>query len=264
MFRLGAVLSLLLFACEGQIEDPGVESFDAGTTTVDAEPQLLGDAAEAAVDAGESNPDAAPAADVLATETGCFFTSQLGQPLYTVNIGEPGAEYRWIRIEYHVVHGGWRQDVFDREVLNHNLMGLSRKDPEFVGRYILGNAARIQPAKPNLDRKSLFYGRVDLEPRPQGQGWMGYTGWRTPFNWVPGETYHVQVELNAATKKQRLVVTHSSGAPSATTVGDIAYWEPSLSAATFELELGGFESDGREVQAAGWQFCDLSVWAKLF
>lgn len=107
-------------------------------------------------------------------ESGCFFTSELGQPLYRVNVGAAGAEYQWIRIDYRLVHGGWRQDLFDREVLNHNLMGLSRKDTQFVGRYILGNAARIQPAKPNLDRRSLFYGRVDLEPRPQGQGWMGY------------------------------------------------------------------------------------------
>jgi hypothetical protein len=256
-------LALLVTGCVGNVDDVPAGGADATTTaSSDAARSTAPDSAPAAADAGVDVPDGAPGVDVLASESGCFFTAATGQPNWTAQVGASGAQYRWITIDYDVIHGGWRQELFDRPVLNHNLMGLTRRDPEFVGRYILGNAAQIRPQENGLARKSLFYGRVDLEPRPAGQGYTGYTSWRSNFSWQVGETYHVRVRIDAITKTQRLVVTHVGGTESATTVGEIAYWEPRLSASTFDLELGGTESDGREVRAVGWQFCDLRVEAR--
>jgi len=249
------VLLLGCFACTGEV---GSESSSADASAN----QPLDAASQPSVDAAPSaGPDAAAETDAaepsLASASGCFFTVDNPDSHHEIVFGEAGARYASLRIEYDVVHGGWRNELFDREVLNHNLMGLKRNVPDFVGRYILGNAAQIRPAETGLARKSLFYGRVDLEPRPDGQGYMGYTAWRDNFKWVPGKTYHVTVVLDAIARTQRLTVT--DGVEQRVLTGDIDYWEPSLSESTFTLTLGGMESDGREVNAVGWQFCDLVV-----
>lgn|GEM_PF-6823315 len=47
-------------------------------------------------------------------------------------------------------------------------------------------------------------------------------------------------------------------------VGEIAYWQPRLSQATFTLPFGSADSDGREVNALGWQICNLRVRGAVF
>jgi len=256
MFRLGTVLPIALAGCVGSAPgagagpDAGIPVPDGAVTGADGRPGADPDAAPGV--------DAAPAADLLLDEPGCFFTVPAAGPGYARVIGEPGAHYRTLIIRYRVEHGGWREELFDRTVLNHNLLGLSRNVSASVGRYILGHAAQMKPNTAGYDRKSLMYGRVDLEPRPPGEGYTGYTSWRTPFAWRPGDTYQVDLVLDATTREQRLVVT-APDASTATTVGDIPYYDASLSAATFTLDLGGTDSDDREVRAVGWTFCDLTV-----
>ena len=264
------MLALTSLGCVGSADD-GTTSSDAGIHVSDGSP--VGDAGLAHDAAGDSAqdatvashdasplPDAPPGVDVLAQAPGCFFTAKATGPAYETSVGEAGVAYRWITIDYDVIHGGWREDLYHRPVLNHNLMGLSRNVQAFVGRYILGNAAQIKPPTTGLARVSLMYGRVDLQPRPQGQGYTGYTGWRQNFAWRTGDRYHVQVRIDAVTHTQRLAVTAPNGQTS-TLTGDIAYYEPSLSEPTFTLQLGGEDSDEREVRAVGWQFCDLNVQA---
>lgn len=248
-------VSLTLVACVGQVggepNDPpaadAASSPDAATTP----------AADGSVPGADARDTADASPGLLASQPGCFFTVANPSSTWQTQVGERALQYSRLQIDYDVIHGGWRTELFDRSVLNHNLMGLTRNVGDFVGRYILGNAARIQPNTAGLTRQSLFYGRVDLEPRPAGEGYMGYTAWRKSFAWVPGNTYHVRVVLDAVDKTQRLIVSDET--TQAGILGEIAYWEPSLSEATFTLQLGSEDSDGREVNAVGWQFCDLRV-----
>jgi hypothetical protein len=260
---LSLVLLLVVTnACDGQI-DPPLQSADAGAAAIDAgDDPLPGDDANSAWDAGLVPPDGAPGVVTLQSAAGCFFTVADASSSHELPAGEAGVQYSWISIDYRVTHGGWRDELFDRPVLNHGLFGMSRNVGDFVGRYILGNAAQIKPPQNNLDRKSVFYGRVDLEPRPQGEGWMGYTAWRGGTPWVEGQTYDIHILLDAVAGTQYLEVKRGADVLTQVT-GDIAYFEPSLSEATYTLTFGGTESDEREVKAVGWEFCDLSVRAEI-
>jgi hypothetical protein len=197
--------------------------------------------------------------DILVVDPSCFFTVVTVDDERSFQVGVAGTSYAWISIEYEVIHGGWREDLYDREVLNHGLVGLSRNVPDFVGGYILGNAAQIHPQVANLDRKSVFYGRVDLEEKPPGQGYTGYTSWRDAMAWVAGETYRVRIVLDAVAAEQRLEIFHDAADPEVTHVGPIGYFEPALTSAGFTLTFGGIESAEREVKPLGWEFCNLLV-----
>lgn len=197
---------------------------------------------------------------ILHAEPGCFLDMVDVNSSWEVDVGGTDT-YAWIAIEYDTVHGGWRTDVFDRVVLNHGLFGFSRNVSAFSGRYILGNAAQIHPAHATLDRKSIFYGRLDLETKPPGEGWTGYTSWRDNFPWTPGETYHVRILLDAVAQEQVLEIYHG-GTLELTRTGPIPYFDPSLTAVTWTATFGGTESADREVKAVGWQFCNLLIEAE--
>ncbi len=198
---------------------------------------------------------------ILHTKEGCFLNKLGANDKYEIDVGAMGTAYSWISIELEAVHGGWRTDLYDRPVLNHNLFGLSRNVSAFEGRYILGEAAQIKPDKANLDRRSVLYGRLDLDKKPAGQGWTGYTSFRDPYPWTEGKTYSVKVTLDAVGKKQTLVLA-TKGEQDLVTVGDIPYFDTSLTTSTFKLAVGGEESDGREVKPLGWTFCNLLVQAE--
>jgi len=259
---LSIAVSVWAAACTGEVSDDSGN--DAGSVASDA-----GQGADAApiveADAG-GQPDTGRQPDagshtLLASEVGCFLEVVDADSLYERVVGTAGAKYEWMSFDYDVIHGGWREDLYDREVLNHGLFGLSRNVPDFVGRYILGNAAQIRPGDPGLSRKSVFYGRVDLEPRPPGEGWMGYTSWRDAVAWQAGETYHVRVVLDAVAAQQVLEVTHG-GDLVMRRVAPIDYFDPSLTSQPFTVTFGGVETDEREVKPLGWQFCDLEVHAQ--
>lgn len=213
-------------------------------------------AGESCGGSGVPNECGAPAVPPLAQEQGCFFTVNSIGEIWEAPLGEVGTTYASLAFEYDVMPTSWREDVFDRPVLNHGLFDLRRDVGPFVGRYILGNAAQIKPDAANLARRSIFYARVDLEPKPQGQGWTGYTSFRDNMAWQLGETYHVSIELDAVAAKQTLVISRN-GQEELTTVGDIPYFEPSLTTSGFIVKFGGTESNEREVQPLGWSFCDF-------
>lgn len=198
---------------------------------------------------------------ILHAEPGCFLDMVDVNDQWEVDVGGTDT-YSWIAIEYDTVHGGWRTDLYNRTVLNHGLFGFARTAPTFPERYILGNAAQIHPAHATLDRKSVFYGRVDLELKPPGEGWTGYTSWRDNYGWTPGETYHVRILLDAVAQEQVLEISHN-GTLELTRVGPIPYFDPTLTAVVWTATFGGLESADREVKPVGWQFCNLLIEAEL-
>jgi len=207
---------------------------------------------------GSGVPNTCGAANtILHAEPGCFLDMVDVNSSWEVDVGGTDT-YAWIAIEYDTVHGGWRTDLYSREVLNHGLFGFTRNAATFPERYILGNAAQIHPAHPTLDRKSVFYGRVDLETKPPGEGWTGYTSWRDPYPWTPGETYHVRIVLDAVAQEQILEIYHG-GVLDLSRVGPIPYFDPTLTAVVWTATFGGEESADREVKPLGWQFCNLLI-----
>ena len=268
---LWVITSGCLFACSGEVtggarDDGGQEvQVDAGAIDWDANDECIAetcsDLACGVIADGCGGQLDCGVCTLIASEAGCFLEVVDPDSLYERVVGVVGIRSGWMSFDYDVIHGGWRQDLYDREVLNHGLFGLSRNVPEFVGRYILGNAAQIRPGDAGLSRKSVFYGRVDLEPRPAGQGWMGYTSWRDNIAWQVGETYHVHVVLDAVAAEQILDVRHGADLLMHR-VAPIEYFEPSLTSSAFTLSLGGVETDEREVKPLGWRFCDLEVHAE--
>jgi hypothetical protein len=237
--------------------DGGADTADSGRASSDADVRpdaepIAPDDPDAAVDDGTAT---------LATLDGCFFDVVDIDDVHELDVGVEGTRYGWMTFEYTVIAGAWREDLFDRPVLNHGLFVVARNVAPFEGRYILGNAAQMKPAASGLDRKSVFYGRVDLEKKPAGLGYTGYTSWRSGMAWVPGETYRVHILLDAVAREQRLQLFHD-GEVVATTVGPIDYFAPSLTESTFRVTFGGIESEEREVKPVGWSFCDLVVRAE--
>jgi len=206
--------------------------------------------------AGVDN-ECGPPFPILHAEPGCFLDMVDTSSEWEISVGG-GVTYSRMAIEYDVTHGGWRTDLYNREVLNHGLFGFTRDVSFFPGRYILGNAAQIHPAHATLDRKSIFYGRVDLEQKPPGEGWTGYTSWRDNFAWTPGETYHVFILLDAVAQEQVLEI-YLGGQLELTRTGPIPYFDPSLTNVSWTAKFGGEESAEREVKAVGWEFCNLLI-----
>lgn len=206
--------------------------------------------------AGVAN-ECGPPYPILHAEPGCFLDMVDTSSEWEISVGG-GVTYARMAIEYDTVHGGWRTDLYSRPVLNHGLFGFTRDVSFFPGRYILGNAAQIHPAHATLDRKSVFYGRVDLDPKPPGEGWTGYTSWRDNFAWTPGETYHVLLLLDAVAQEQTLEIS-VGGQVVLSRVGPIPYFDPSLTDVTWIAKFGGEESNEREVKVVGWQFCNLLI-----
>ncbi|MFH2008322.1 MAG: hypothetical protein ABI333_17185 [bacterium] len=198
-----------------------------------------------------------PPFPILHAEPGCFLDMVDTSSEWEISVGG-GVTYSRMAIEYDTVHGGWRTDLYSREVLNHGLFGFTRDVSFFPGRYILGNAAQIHPAHPTLDRKSVFYGRIDLEEKPPGEGWTGYTSWRDDFPWTEGETYHVFILLDAVAQEQILEIYHT-GQQVLQRIGPIPYFDPSLTTVSWTARFGGEESTDREVKPVGWQFCNLLI-----
>ena len=219
-----------------------------------------GNLGETCEGAGVPNTCGAPNT-ILHTEPGCFLDMVDVNSTWEIDVGGTDT-YAWMAIEYDTVQGGWRTDVYDRVVLNHGLFGFARNAPAFAERYILGNAAQIHPAHPTLDRKSVFYGRLDLETKPAGEGWTGYTSWRDNFPWTVGETYHVRILLDAVNQEQVLEIYHG-GTLALTRTGPIPYFDPTLTAVVWTAKFGGEESADREVKPLGWQFCNLLIEAEV-
>ncbi len=232
---------------------------DAGSEDAPARADVGEDAA--AEDAGSMDDDAGPAGSVLAERDGCFFTVEAPDQTMRIPFGEVGTEHPVVVIEMTIETGPWREDVFDRAVLNHNLFGFSRNGSPSRVRYLGGLGVQVFPPRaPGLDRTTLFFGRVDLEERPMGMGFMGYTTFKQRAPWVPAVAYRVRAEWNAESRQQVLDVTRD-GAPFSRVVGEIAYYDPSLTTSGFAVELGSPETDGRDVSPVGARFCDLLVTA---
>lgn len=226
--------------------DGGRDSQIADVATPDAPTDAADD-----VDPGDAGP--AP----LVAFSGCF-TIESPEDTMRLPFGEVGTEYPLIVIELEAVHGGWREELYDRDILNHNLFGLSRNAPSSVGRYILGLGAQIRASVPSLRRRAIFYGRVDLEMRPMGMGFMGYTSFRDDVPWTIGARYQIRVELDATAQEQRIEILQDGEAFSNIT-GAIDYYDASLSTSGWVLELGSEDSDFRDVSPVGWQLCDVRV-----
>ncbi|MCB9598072.1 MAG: hypothetical protein H6719_35485 [Sandaracinaceae bacterium] len=240
----------------GAAMDAGV-AMDAATPETDASvdastPPLDAGADDAGLDAGAPDAGSAP----LVTTTGCFTVVAAGDKM-RVDFGEVGTAYSAIDIEVDLVVGAWREDVFDRPTLNHNTFGVYRNAPVSRERYLGGLGVQISPPAP-LRPTTLFFGRVDLDPRPAGMGYMGYTTFRETAAWANDTRYHVAMTFDAAAHRQVLDVTRA-GMPFSHVEGDIAYFDSSLTDDGWYLELGSDETDGRDVSPVGWQLCDLVV-----
>lgn len=271
--RLALVAILVTTACGDDATDP-----DAGVSSTDAGPRGDGgrpdDAAQDGGAAGGEDagavdataPDAGlsdagpPGALTLLSVPGCAFEVTTAGETREHAFGEVGAEYAWIEVAMDVEVADWRRDLFDREVLNHIAFGLSRVAPISRERYILGYAAQIHPAEAGLRRTTVFFGRVDLDERPPGEGYMGYTSFREAFPWRVGRTYHVRARLDAEGASQLLEIA-LDGEVVQTLTGAIAYFDPSLTSSGWTLELGGPETDHRDVSPVGYRYCDVRVTA---
>lgn len=220
-----------------------------------AAPDATADAAPA-----DATPDAA-CSDCgleLLRRDGCFEVGAAGE-VETHRFGELGTEYATLVIDYDLDVGDWRRDLFDRTVpLNHITFGLSRVAPVSRERYILGMAPQVTPSVMSLNRRTIFFARVDLEERPAGMGYMAYTSSRAGFAWQTMTRYHVRVTLDAAGAEQVLEVSRD-GSVVQTLRADIDYMNPGLTSSRWNLELGGPETDGREVSPVGWRLCDAVV-----
>lgn len=199
--------------------------------------------------------------DLIVERVGEFFVADVPGARETIRL-EPGPAYARLTIDMFATHGGWREDLFDREILSHNLWGLSRIANRSVDRYLLGVGAQIRTVQADLRRRMLFYARVDLEPRPQGQGHEGYTAFRGDFPWTVGTTYRLRAVLDVTAREQRLEVM-VDGAVVARLAGPIEYITPALTTSGFTLDFAGDETDHRDVTPVGWRFSDLRVSGRL-
>lgn len=250
--------------------DTGVDSDDAADASLDA-PDTARDLPD--LDTGDTDPvdvaDVAPDEDVGAdlahpdtgaavAERGCFFTVAGGQDTRRYEFGVRDQTYERIEIQFTLQMGSWREALFDREVLTHIFFGLFRNAPQSRGRYILGSAAQIRPARIPGTRQAVFFARVDLEPRPQGEGYTAYTSFRRNYAWEPGTTYDVHAELDVVGATQTLTVTPEGGEP-LVIHGEIPYMERSLTSSGWWLQLGAEDTDHRDINVVGWTFCDLEI-----
>ncbi|MBN1770510.1 MAG: hypothetical protein JXB32_04545 [Deltaproteobacteria bacterium] len=247
--------------------DPGDASPSEAETSPDVVPDVPADVPpDDDSGTGDVVPDVVPdvpADDGGAVEEpirvdGCFFTVETAGDKQRYDFGERGVAYRRIEIEYTTVHGGWREELYARGVLNHILSGLFRNASLSRERYILGHAAQIDASVAGLRPRSVFFARVDLEERPPGEGWTSYTSFRDACPWTVGEAYRVRMVLDAEARTQTLELS-VGGTVVLTQVGDIPYFDVALTSNGWWLELGADESEYRDVSPVGWRFCDLAV-----
>lgn len=223
--------------------DPEIDPADAMTT----------DAQDASED---DTVDAAEGAAVW--EPGCFFEVDSGLDTRRYDFGQVEATYDRIETSFTLHMGPWREELFDRQVLTHIFFGLFRNAPRSRERYILGAAAQLRPARPAGTRQAVFFARVDLEPRPDGEGYTAYTSVRSDHPWEPGTTYRVHAVLDVVGHTQHLTLTPQGGAP-LQMQADIPYFTRDLTSAGWWLELGATDTDHRDVNVVGWTFCDLEI-----
>lgn len=198
---------------------------------------------------------------LLVERPGEFFVADVPGARHTIRL-EPGPAYERLTIDVFAVHGGWRVDLFDREILSHNLWGLSRIANRSVERYLLGVGAQIRTLDADLRRRLLYYARVDLAERPAGQGHEGYTSFRRDFAWEIGTTYRLRAVVDIAAREQRLEVMVDDQVV-ARLAGPIEYLTPALTTSGFTLDFAGDETDHRDVTPVGWRFSDLRVTGRL-
>jgi len=236
----------------GPADAGGVDAgaFDGGPPPHDAGPPAPTDAGAPPTDAG------APA---LARRDGCFHTIASAGDRARIDFGEVGTEYGTITIEVDLITGSWREDLYDREILNHNAINVFRNAPVSRERYIGGLGAQIRPMDPGLARTTLFFARVDLEERPPGMGYTSYTTFRSRAPWRTDTRYHVSMTFDAVAHRQVLDVTSPDGTELSHVEGAIAYFVPSLTSSGWYVELGADETEHRDVSPVGWQYCDLVV-----
>jgi len=189
----------------------------------------------------------------LLERNGCFTISTPGD-IETHAFGTVGKEYPNLFIRFRLKSGPWRFDVFDRDVLNHNLFGLFRNDNQNFRRYLLGLGAQVKPPLSSLNPQALFFSRLEL-----GQGYTTYKTLKKSFGWDNDQDYDVVVELDAASSAQRLSLARVGSATTLTIEGDLEYLDPTLTSSGFKIELGAPETDHRDVSPAGWSICDLEV-----
>lgn len=272
--RLLLVVALVSLGCDPAETDPpdsGADAAVAPGTDAGPPPPTPDGSVDAGVDAGSDGGGPPPPGDAgctgdcpleLLRRDGCFEVTTAGE-VEEHRFGAAGTEYATIVVNYDLEVGDWRRDLFDRTVpLNHITFGLSRVAPVSRERYILGMAPQVTPTSPSLSRRTIFFGRVDLEERPAGMGFMAYQSFRGDFAWRPMSSYHVQVTLDAVAATQVLEISEG-GAPVQTVRGDIPYMNPALTSSRWTLELGGPETDGREVSPVGWRLCDTTVTGTL-
>ncbi len=216
--------------------------------------------------AGSSGSSAGGSGGQPACATGAVLFSQSGLVFEVVSAGQTtevqfgtvGAEYSLLTIDLTLTLGSWRTELFDREVLNHNQLAITRNAAQSNQRYIAGLGAQIRPMDMGLARTALFFARVDLEPRPPGMGYTSYTTFRKSFAWQPGAEYQVHVALDAVAHQQRLRL-RQGGATVLSIQGAIDYFVPSLTTSGWNLELGTPGGPGRDVSPVGSKFSDVVI-----
>ena len=250
---------------DGGARDAGAPDSSApDSAPADAAPDDAPPVLDAGSDAGPADvgtdapaPDAGP--PVVLRMEGCFHRVDAPDDILRIDFGEAGTAIPHLEVRFRMILGPWRMDVFDRDVLNHNLFGLFRNAPVSRERYLGGLGAQVHPPRaPGLQRTTLFFGRVDLEERPPGMGFMGYTTFRERADWEPGQTYQVVTRWDATARTQVLDVTHA-GADFSHVEGRIDYYEVGLTDDGGYLEFGSPETDHRDVSPVGTEFCDLEV-----
>ncbi len=245
--------------------DSSAPAIDSGPSPTDsATPTDATAANDAGIDSASdaiSESCATPACGplVLLERPGCFEITFPGEEELH-DFGEVGTRYSKIHVDFDIDAGPWRSDLFSRGVLNHILFGLSRNAPVSRQRYILGLAPQIDGSVTGLRRRTIFFGRNDLDARPPGCGFKAYTSFRADFPWQPGEVYHAHVELDALGKEQRLDISRA-GSSLQMLNGAIDYFDLSLTDSGWQLQLGAEETAFRDISPVGWKICDVRVTA---
>lgn len=264
--RRSLLLATLLVACGGNpdpTDDAGAPSdagarVDAGPAAdAGAEADAGGPADGGAGDAGPAPTDAGVVPGSLVRRAGCFFTIGGPDDVMRIDFGEIGTRYGAIVIEVDVDVSNWRRDLFSRPVLSHNAVNLFRNAPVNRERYIGGFGVLIR-TDGALRPETMFFARVDLEPRPPGMGYTAYTAFRDRAPWTTMERYHLSMRFDAVARRQTLEITRA-GAAFSQAEGAIDYFDPTLTDDGWYLELGAADTAFRDVNPIGWQFCDLSV-----
>ncbi len=196
-----------------------------------------------------------PEYELLLDLPGAFFTASAEEPFRIYKpLGEPGAAFRRLEVEYDIELGPFRADIppNNEERWDHVMHGLFRANqPNSYMRYLLGASARIET---DAADRAFNYGRVAIE-----MGAASYKSWKKPYGWQESSEIHVLQWIDADAHEQTLEL-YKGDTLDFTVTGPVEYFTPDLTTDQLELELGTEDADwGLHVSPHGWTFKNLQL-----